>query len=128
MKKQIAIVLALVALALTFTACKSKETAAPPAADETYTYTYTGNFGEETAQILLKADGTAEFNLPGNEMLTDVYAGTFTRDGDTVTITGLKNKDSSSSFQIPGLWQWIDGASGNAKITVNADGTFKPAE
>ncbi|MDR1537208.1 MAG: alpha/beta hydrolase [Clostridiales bacterium] len=99
---------------------------AEPAADETVTYTYQGAFGEETCQFALKADGTAEFNIPGNEMIADVYAGTYTKDGSTVTIAGLKNKDKSSEYQEPGLWDWIEPASGNAAITLNGDGTFTP--
>ena len=59
-------------------------------------------------------------------MLTDVYAGTYTRQGDVVTIQALTNVDASSDYKIPGLWEWIDPATGDAVITVRNDGTFVP--
>jgi hypothetical protein len=97
------------------------------AADETYTYTYEGAFGEETVQFVLKADGTTEMSLPGNEVVVDVYAGTYEKDGDKAVIKGLSNVDASSEYKIPGLWDWIDATTGDAEITLNADGTFAPA-
>jgi hypothetical protein len=96
------------------------------AAEETFTYDYEGAFGAETAQFVLKDGDVAEFNIPGNDMLADVYAGTYTKDGDVASIKGLKNKDSSSEYQIPGLWAWIDATTGDAEITLNSDGTFTP--
>lgn len=103
------------------------ETAAAPAAEMTsYTYTFAGMMGEETAQFDLYSDGTCQFFLPGNAMITDVYAGTYTREGDAVSIAGLTNVDASSSFTQPGLWDWI--VDGNAEITVDDAGlTFAPA-
>ena len=91
-----------------------------------YTYEYDGMVGKETAQIVLKEDGTCEFSLPGNAMLSDVYAGTYTREGDVVNIKALTNVDTSSAYTIPGLWEWIDSATGDAVITVHEDGTFIP--
>ena len=91
-----------------------------------YTYEFDGMMGKETAQFDLAEDGTCQFSLPGNPMLTDVYAGTYTSSGNTVTITGLTNVDPSSDFKTPGLWDWI--VDGNATITVDvAAGTFVPA-
>lgn len=99
---------------------------AAPAASNAYTYDYEGLGGTETAQIVLSGDGTCEFSLPGHAMLTDVYAGTYTRQGDVVTIQALTNVDASSDYKIPGLWEWIDPATGDAVITVRDDGTFVP--
>ena len=62
-------------------------------------------------------------------MITDVYEGAYVREGDTLTITGLKNVDASSEFAVPGLWSFIDSATGDAVVTVDdAAGTFAPAE
>jgi hypothetical protein len=94
-----------------------------------YTYVNNGAMGEETLEIDLSDDGKAYFYLPGNEMLTDVYCGDYTQDGDTVTITGLANIDSSSSYTTPGLWSFIDSESGDCQITIDeAAGTFTPVE
>lgn len=91
-----------------------------------YTYTFSGMMGEETAQFDLYSDGTCRFYLPGNPMITDVYAAPYLREGDTVTVTGLTNVDASSAYTTPGLWDWI--VEGNCTITVeDADGTFTPA-
>ena len=101
----------------------------PAAAAGTYTYEFDGMMGKETAQFVLAEDGTCEFSLPGNAMITDVYAGTYTRDGDAVSVKGLTNVDASSDYKIPGLWDWIDSATGDCAITVdNASGTFTPAQ
>lgn len=98
-----------------------------PDAGGIYTYEYDGLGGKETAQIVLNADGTCEFSMPGHAMLTDVYAGTYTREGDTVSIVGLTNVDTSSEFKTPGLWEWI--VDGSASITVDdAAGSFVPAQ
>ena len=96
------------------------------AASDTYTYEYDGLGGKETAQILLNGDGTCEFSLPGHPMLTDVYAGTYTREGDVVSIQALTNVDASSEYKTPGLWEWIDPASGDTVVALHDDGTFAP--
>ena len=76
------------------------ETQAPAESQEavSYTYEFDGMMGKETAKFDLAPDGTCQFSLPGNPMLTDVYAGTYTREGDTVTISDLTNVDASSDF------------------------------
>ena len=92
-----------------------------------YTYEYEGQGGLETAEFDLADDGTCKFFLPGHPFITDEYAGTYTREGNVVTITGLKHVDPASPYQIPGLWDFIDAATGDAVITVNdSDGTFVP--
>ena len=92
-----------------------------------YTYEYEGQGGPETAEFDLADDGTCKFFLPGHPFITDEYAGTYTREGNVVTITGLKHVDPASPYQIPGLWDFIDAATGDATITVNDnDGTFVP--
>jgi len=94
-----------------------------------YKYTFEGMMGEETLQIDLAEDGTCQFSLPGHPMIKDVYAGTYTVEGNTVTIKGLTNVDASSEYKTPGLWDWIDKTTGDAVITVDAAaGTFAPAE
>lgn len=85
--------------------------------------------GAEAHEFDLMDDGTCKFFLPGNAMITDVYEGSYVREGDTVTITGLKNIDTSSEFTTPGLWSFIDSATGDAVVTVDdASGTFTPVE
>lgn len=85
--------------------------------------------GQEAHQFDLMDDGTCRFFLPGNAMITDVYEGSYVREGDTLTITGLKNVDASSEYVYPGLWSFIDSATGDAVVTVDgASGTFTPAE
>ena len=88
-----------------------------------------GPMGDDNLQIVLNADGSCEFSLPGNPMITDVYTGTYERNGDTVSIKGLTNVDESSEYKIPGLWSFIDSATGDAVITVDeAAGTFTSVE
>lgn len=90
-----------------------------------YTYVFQGMMGEETAQIDLYTDGTCQFFLPGNPMITDIYASTYIREGNDVAITGLSNIDTSSEFKTPGLWDWI--VDGSTSVTVDdAAGTFAP--
>ena len=61
-------------------------------------------------------------------MITDVYEGSYVREGDTLTITGLKNVDASSEYVYPGLWSFIDSATGAAVVTVDDEsGTFTPS-
>lgn len=138
MKKLISLMLAFIML-LTLAACAdhpedttntsgtNPSTTNPPVTEQalSYTYTFEGMMGQETAQIDLKADGTCQFFLPGNPMITDVYAGTYTREGNTVSIIGLKNVDASSAFTTPGLWDWI--VDGNMTATVDDTAkTFVP--
>lgn len=142
MKKLLSLLLA-ACLLLTLAACSGTAAETPSAAAETeaaaseaadaaetsfasYTYVFQGMMGEETAQIDLYADGTCRFFLPGNPMIRDIYAGTYTREGDAIAISGLRNVDAASAFQTPGLWDWI--VDGNLNATVDsAAGTFIPA-
>lgn len=107
------------------TTAKPESSEAPVAEMTSYTYTFQGMMGEETAQIDLYSDGTCQFYLPGHPMITDVYAGTYTRDGAAVAIRGLTNVDTSSAYTVPGLWDWI--VEGSATVTVDESGTFLPA-
>jgi len=127
MKKYLSVLLAL-AMVLSLAACGSapEPTAAPMEAPTeprilAYTYEFDGMMGKETAQIDLYPDYTCRFYLPGNEMIKDVYEGIYGREGDVVTIFGLKNTDASSAYALPGLWDWIK--EGNATVTVD-DGTM----
>ena len=130
MKKCISILLA-VAMLLSLAACGSSdstETTGDPAenaAPVSYTYEFDGMMGKETAQIDLNPDYTCKFWLPGNDMIQDVYAGIYSREGNVVTIFGLKNTDKDSAYALPGLWDWI--VEGNATVTVDdAAMTFVP--
>lgn len=88
---------------------------------------YDGAMGVDTLQFDLHADGTCHLSLPGHAMLSDEYDGVYTRDGDTVTITGLRHVDPTSPYAIPGLWSFIDADTGDCVITVDeATGTFAP--
>lgn len=92
-----------------------------------YTAMIAGAFGEEAHEFDLMDDGTCRFFLPGNQMITDVYEGTYAiaDDGVTVTITGLTNVDPASPYAIPGLFNYIDATTGDATITIDPDaGTF----
>lgn len=118
-KKYISILLAVV---LALTICATGVQAAEAAI---YTFEFDGMIGKETAQFELFPDGVCKFSLPGNPMLKDIYAGTFIREGDTVTVEGLANVDKTSSFTTPGLWDWI--VDGGTVITVDDEaGTFAP--
>lgn len=112
----------------------SPEPSEEPPAEEpniiaSYRYTYTGVMGtEETIQIDLQDDGTALFSLPEHAVLTDVYIGDYTQDGDTVSITGLANVDPTSDFTSPGMWNFID-LDGNMSMTIDeATQTFEPVK
>lgn len=144
MKKLLSLLVAACML-LTLAACSGSAEETTPAVTETeavpsesedtantaegsftsYTYVFQGMMGEETAQIDLYADGTCQFFLPGNPMITDIYAGTYTRGGNEIAITGLSNVDTSSEFKTPGLWDWIVDGSMNAAID-DAARTFAP--
>ena len=127
MKKILCLILAgCMLLALAACGSSNGETVAPTEEEQILSYTcvYQGMMGEETAQIDLYPDHTCRFYLPGNEMITDIYAGIYAQEGETVSIFGLKNTDKDSEYQLPGLWDWIK--EGNATVTVNADGTFTP--
>lgn len=96
---------------------------------DAYIYESEGPMGAETLQFDLLDDGTCRFTLPGNTMITDAYAGTYTIDGTTVTITGLSNVDASSDYTTPGLWSFINPETGDCTITIDeAAGTFTPVE
>ncbi|MGM9604889.1 MAG: sugar ABC transporter substrate-binding protein [Faecousia sp.] len=121
--------------AFTYTVPGGEETQAPEPVEQSapsegavsYTYEFQGMAGTETAQFDLMDDGTCKFFLPGNPMITDVYAGSYTAEGSAVTIEGLTNVDSSSAFTTPGLWDWI--VDGGCTITIDeAAGTFVPAQ
>lgn len=136
MKKLLPLILA-VCLLLSMAACGGSAEAETTVLAETiieieasvvemvsYTYTFEGLMGQEIAQIDLYSDGTVQFYLPGNTMITDIYAGTYTQDGTAVSIAGLSNVDTSSAYATPGLWNWI--VDGNATVTVDENGTFVP--
>lgn len=132
MKKILAFVLA-TAMLLSLTACGGtpEATEAPTAAPTeaagpvSYSYEFDGMMGKETVQIDLYPDYTCQFYLSGNEMIKDVYEGIYGREGNVVTIFGLKNTDADSAYVLPGLWDWIK--EGNATVTVDdAAMTFIP--
>lgn len=119
MKKTLSIVLSFVLILgmLAFAGC----TPAAPSVAGTYTCVFPGAFGDETLAFELLEDGTCKFNLPGNEMIVDVYQGTYVVDGNNVTITGLTNVDPSSLYAIPGLWSFIDSTTGDCAIVIDPE-------
>jgi hypothetical protein len=128
MKKSVAAVAVLLSL-FSLASCGN----AAPSIVGKYTYDYQGAFGAEKAQFNFVDATTCEFNLPDNQMITDVYAGTYTfvaGDKDNlklVTVTGLTNKNTASSYTKPGLWSWIDSSTGNCQVTVDTSAlTFTP--
>lgn len=89
------------------TSAPSEETIEPSAETAPYLYEFEGMMGAEKAQFDLAADGTCQFSLPGNPMLTDVYAGTCTREGNTVLdstdgLLGLGIKTKLNCVPLPG--------------------------
>lgn len=97
--------------------------------DGAYTYQEEGPMGTDNFALELNEDGTCRLSFPGNAMITDVYAGTYIREGDTVTVLALTNVDASSEYTTPGLWSWIDTVTGDCTVTVDdVAGTFAPAE
>lgn len=138
MKKWLSVMLA-AALVLSLAACGASGSAASAsgtgltegqAIDGTFTCKAKGVVGIETLQLVFSGDGTVKFSLPNNAVVKDVYDGTYAVDASgTVQITGLKAEDTSSQYQIPGLWNWIDSATGNAAVTLDlSQMTFAPAE
>lgn len=92
-----------------------------------YTAMMPGIGGDEAHEFDLMDDGTCFFFLPGNAMVTDKYQGTWSvaEDGVTVTIEGLSNVDTTSAYTTPGLWPYIDGATGSTTIVIDPEaGTF----
>lgn len=103
--------------------------AGTPGSAGAYTCELEGPMGTDTLSFDLAPDGTCTFSLPGSAMITDVYSGTYTREGDSVSIKGLTNVDASSEYKIPGLWSFIDPTTGDAEITVDdAAHTFTPVD
>ena len=127
MKRWISFALAF-CLALGVTGCGGQDTpGASQEAGASYTYEYQGMAGPETAQLDLGEDGSCRFCLPGHPVITDVYVGTYTREGNEVTLSGLTNQDPNAQHPAPGLWPWI--VDGGAVVTVDdGTGTFVPAE
>lgn len=96
--------------------------------ERAYTYTVSGLMGDEKLEIVLRNDGSAQFSLPEHAQIKDVYVGTYEREGDTVSIQGLRNIDDTSPYAIPGLWAFISAATGDATVVVDdAAGVFVPA-
>ncbi len=119
----VVVIVVILAISMTLVACGGNDVSG------TYTYTYQGMFGEETAQIVLDKDGKVQFSMKDNPMLTDVYAGTYTIEGNTVKIKGLKNVDTASPYPIPGLWEFIDATSGDGTLSIDTKAmTFAPVK
>jgi hypothetical protein len=113
----------------------ASSSAAAAAVSGKFTYDYQGAFGAEKAQFNFLDSTKCEFNLPENTMITDVYAGTYTYvDGTAanlkvVTVVGLTNKNTASSYVKPGLWAWIDSTTGNCQVTLDLTAkTFTPVQ
>lgn len=79
--------------------------------------------GDEIHEFDLMDDGTCRFFLPGNAMITDVYGGSYTIDADGVTVhvTGLANVDTGSAYTTPGLWSYIDAATGECTLIIDPE-------
>ncbi len=143
MKRTIAILLALLLLSTAGCTAAQKDAAATaepteaPAAEATedtapalvgsYTYTFLGLMGEETMQLDF-ADGIVTMYLPGNAMIADVYESPYTvNEDESISIVGFVNRDSSSPYTTPGLWDWIDASTGACTVVLDtAAGTFAP--
>jgi hypothetical protein len=114
--------------AKTFTPARtygSDELPPPPAEGDEYTYsTPAGIPGlpDDNFKIVLNADLTVVFTAPGHPIVNGTYTGTYVKDGNTVTITGLKDAADAAPAAIVA---WI--VSGNCVVTIDTvAGTFEP--
>lgn len=125
MKKAITIVLAaamLAVLALCLSGCgaSGEETV-----DVTGVYVHefpSSISGTERVQVTLNAGGKAELSMPDNS-LPFVFNGTYTNDGTTVSLRGMKEDEPLAGEGYPGFeWSlsWIN-ATGDGQIVVDKD-------
>lgn len=96
--------------------------------DGTYTTTVVTDMGDNQFTLTLSNGKDAQMTIKAGP-INDSYFGTYTAEGNEVSIEGLNNPNNQNS-QTPGLWNdIIDAKTGNCKVTLNVAEktfTFKP--
>ena len=92
--------------------------------DGTYTTTVVTDMGDNVFTLTLSNGKDAQMAIKAGP-INDSYFGTYTAEGNEVSIKGLNNPNNQNS-QTPGLWNdIIDAETGDCKVTLNtADKTF----
>lgn len=97
--------------------------------DNVYTFVLEGAIGTDTFTLTVNGDGTVEMKI-ANAMFTDVFIGTYTRNGNELSIKGLVGNTMMGENQHPGLFgDIINAETGDCDVVLNdADKsfTFKP--
>lgn len=122
--KLIAIVMtmAMIVGVLALTACNDDK---DKGVDGTYTCTITGAMGNDDFTLTLTNGKDAQMNIRFmNGQVNDAYFGTYTAEGNEVSVKGLTSETAQSPH--PGLWgDLIHTDSGDCEVTLNtADKTF----
>ena len=97
--------------------------------DNVYTFVLEGAIGTDTFTLTVNGDGTVEMKI-ANAMFTDVFTGTYTRNGNELSIKGLVGNTMMGENVHPGLFgDIINAETGDCDVVLNdADKsfTFKP--
>lgn len=95
-----------------------------PAGDNVYTFVLEGAIGTDTFTLTLKEGGVAEMKI-ANAMFTDVFTGTYTQEGNKVSVKGLVGNTMMGENQHPGLFgDIINAETGDCEVILNEDKTF----
>ncbi len=129
MKKTLAFALAamlLASLLFCLSGCGGGKTEAVDVTG-TYTHDFPSSISDkETVVVTLNVDGTASLSMPDNS-LGFVFNGTYTNDGTTVSLKGVKEDEPKAGEGYPGFdWSlsWIN-ATGDGQIVVDTQaGTY----
>ncbi|MGN1104960.1 MAG: alpha/beta hydrolase fold domain-containing protein [Candidatus Coproplasma sp.] len=133
MKKFFNVIIALISAiaisvgCLSLAAC-SNDSGKTEGVDGTYTATVVTDMGDNKFTLILSGGQDAQMNIQAGP-INDSYFGTYTAEGDEVSIKGLNNPNNANSAT-PGLWNdIIDAATGDCAVTLNREDntfTFKP--
>ncbi|MGN0815053.1 MAG: alpha/beta hydrolase fold domain-containing protein [Candidatus Coproplasma sp.] len=96
--------------------------------DGTYTATVVTDMGDNKFTLILSDGKDAQMNIQAGP-INDSYFGTYTAEGNEVSVKGLNNPNNANSAT-PGLWNdIIDAETGDCEVTLNREDntfTFKP--
>ena len=97
--------------------------------DNVYTFVLEGAIGTDTFTLTVNGDNTVEMKI-ANAMFTDVFTGTYTRNGNELSIKGLVGNTMMGENQHPGLFgDIINAETGDCEVVLNDTDksfTFKP--
>lgn len=94
--------------------------------DGTYTTTVVTDMGDNQFTLTLSNGKDAQMTIKAGP-INDSYFGTYTAEGNEVSIEGLNNPNNQNS-QTPGLWNdIIDAKTGNCKVTLNVAEKLSPS-